>query len=264
MQLGKHIRLERFFNKRSGRAIIVPMDHGVTEGPLYGLGNVGATVRKVAQNGANAIVAHKGLAPYCRMADGDNISLVVHLSAGTGLSPCPNHKVLVTTVEEALRLGADGVSIHVNLGNEHDADMLRDFGRVAGVAQDWGMPLVAMIYARGSRIENEFDPKLVAHCARVGMELGADVVKVSYTGSAESFAQVTQNCAIPVLVAGGPKLDSDREVLQTVHDSLLAGGKGISFGRNVFSHPAPDKLMRSLAGLVHEDWSVEKALDAMR
>ncbi|MDL2266963.1 2-amino-3,7-dideoxy-D-threo-hept-6-ulosonate synthase [Desulfovibrio sp. OttesenSCG-928-G15] len=263
MQLGKQIRLERFFNKRSGRAIIVPMDHGVTEGPLRGLGDVGATVGKVAQNGANAIVAHKGLALYCRQAEGDNISLIVHLSAGTSLSPCPTHKVLVTTVEEALRLGADGVSIHVNLGNDHDADMLRDFGRVAGQAQAWGLPLLAMVYARGSRVENEFDPKLVAHCARVGMELGADVVKVSYTGSVESFAQVTQNCDIPVLVAGGPKLDSDQAVLQTVYDSLQAGGKGISFGRNVFSHPAPDRLMRSLSGLVHEGWDVQKALDAM-
>ena len=148
------------------------------------------TIVDMANSGADAVLMHKGLVRCGHRASGRDVGLIVHLSASTSLSPLSNSKTLVGTVEEAVRLGADGVSVHVNLGDTNEREMLADLGRVARSADEWGMPLLAMVYARGPRVDNEFDPAVVAHCARVGVELGADVVKVPYTGDMESFSDV--------------------------------------------------------------------------
>jgi class I fructose-bisphosphate aldolase len=263
MLLGKSVRMERIINRNTGRAIIVPMDHGVSVGPIYGLVDLPGTVNKVAEGGADAVLMHKGLPRCTHRGYGKDVGLIVHLSASTSVATLPNAKSLVATVEDALRLGADGVSVHVNLGDETERHMLEDLGRVTSRAMEWGMPVLALVYARGPKIDNEFAPGIVAHCARVGMELGADLVKVNYTGDMDSFADVCEACCVPVLIAGGPKLDSTRELVQVVHDSVRAGGAGLSMGRNVFQHARPDMLMKALHGVVHEDWDVEQAMDVL-
>ncbi|WP_457572456.1 2-amino-3,7-dideoxy-D-threo-hept-6-ulosonate synthase [Desulfovulcanus sp.] len=260
MHLGKAIRLERIFNRNTGRTIIVPLDHGVTVGPIFGLVDLRETVDKVAEGGANAVLMHKGLPRCSHRGHGRDVGLIIHLSASTALSPFPNAKTLVGTVEDALRLGADAVSVHLNLGDETERDMLRDVGEITSRANEWGMPVLAMVYARGTKIENEFDPEVVAHCARVGEELGADVVKVPYTGTPDSFEKVVNACCIPVVIAGGPKMNNDRDILQMVHDSVAAGGAGLSVGRNIFQHKNPTLIVKALAEIVHEEASVEEAL----
>jgi class I fructose-bisphosphate aldolase len=258
--IGKRIRLERIFNRNTARTIIVPMDHGVTVGPIAGLEDIRDTVTKMAEGGANAGLVHKGCVTCGHRASGRDFGCIVHLSAGTCLSPFPNVKRLVSSVEEAIRIGADGVSVHVNLGDETEGQMLADLGRTAESAAYWGMPLLAMVYARGPKVQDEYDPDIVAHCARVGMELGADVVKVNYPGDPEAFARVVRGACIPVVIAGGPKLDSTRDLLQMVHDSLAAGGSGLSVGRNVFQHEDPVSLVRALNAIVHENAGVDDAL----
>ncbi|NDV19380.1 fructose-bisphosphate aldolase [Pseudodesulfovibrio sp. JC047] len=260
MHIGKAIRLERIFNRNTGRTIVIPMDHGVTVGPIDGLVNMRDAVGKVVDGGANAVIEHKGLVRCGHRAQGRDIGLIVHLSASTSLSPFPNAKTLVASVEDAVRLGADAVSIHCNLGDETEAAMLNDFGKMASDAANWGMPLLAMVYARGPKIPNEFDANVVAHCARVGTELGADVVKVPYTGDIDTFAHVCDSCCIPVVIAGGPKLDNTTDFLQMVHDSIKAGGAGLSVGRNVFQHKNPTRLVEALNMIVHEDKTVAAAL----
>ncbi|MBE9566139.1 MAG: class I fructose-bisphosphate aldolase family protein, partial [Proteobacteria bacterium] len=190
---------------------------------------------------------------------GRDIGLIVHLSAGTSLSPDPNAKVPVCTVDEAIKLGADAVSIHVNVGAETDADMLRDFGEVSQSCMIWGMPLLAMVYTRGPKIESEYDVKYVKHAARLGAELGADIVKVNYTGSPESFREVIAGCPIPVLIAGGEKVETDEELLRMVAGSLEAGGAGASIGRNAFQHADPEGMVRAISMVVHEGASVEES-----
>lgn len=261
MHVGKTIRLERIFNRNTNRTIIVPMDHGVSVGPLPGLVNIRETVTRLVAGGANAGLVHRGLVATGRRGEGADFGLILHLSSSTCLSPFPNAKALTATVEDAIRLGADAVSIHVNLGDETEARMLADFGAVASSAANWGMPLLAMIYARGAKIDDEYHPEVVAHCARVGMELGADVVKVPYTGRPETFAKVTDGVGIPVVIAGGPKMGSVRDFLQMVHDSILAGGAGLSVGRNVFQHEAPEKLLGALKAIVHEGAGVDAAME---
>ncbi len=260
MNIGKRIRMQRIVNRENGRTVIVPLDHGLSAGPMPGIVDMHDTVSKVADGGANAVVMHKGMTSAGSRDHGRDIGLLIHLSASTGISPHANSKVLVGTVEDALRLGADGVSVHVNLGDEDEGRMLADLGRIASEADAWGMPVLAMIYARGPKVTNEYDPDLIAHCARVGAELGADIVKVAYTGDLHSFADAIAGCRVPVVIAGGPKLDSTEAFLRMVQDSLKAGASGLSVGRNIFQHPDPAALCRALSGIVHKDWSLEQAL----
>jgi class I fructose-bisphosphate aldolase len=258
--IGKRIRMERIVNRNTGKTVIVPMDHGISLGPIEGLRDMKRAIQNVAEGGANAIVEHKGLVVEGHRRKGKDIGLIIHLSASTSLSPYPNVKTLVCSVEEAIKLGADAVSIHVNLGNGQEKEMLKDFGRVSYEARMWGMPLLAMIYPRGEKIRDEFDVNAVKHAARVGNEMGADIVKVSYTGSVETFKEVVSGCAVPVVIAGGPKMDSDREILEMVQGSIQAGGAGVSIGRNVFQHKAPTRIVRAISAIVHDGAGVEDAL----
>jgi class I fructose-bisphosphate aldolase len=258
--VGKKIRMERVLNRNTGNTVIVPMDHGMTVGPIPGIIDMKEAIEQVTRGGANAIVEHKGLVEKGHRQGGRDIGLIVHLSASTTLGPNPNAKTLICTVEEAIKLGADAVSIHVNLGNGDEKEMLKDFGRIANDARTWGMPLLAMIYPRGEKIKNPYDPDVIKHAARVGDEMGADIVKVSYTGSPESFRKVTEGCGIPVVIAGGEKMSSDLDILEMVKGAVEAGGAGVSIGRNIFQHANPTRMVMAMSEIVHEKKSVREAL----
>ncbi|WP_022847214.1 MULTISPECIES: 2-amino-3,7-dideoxy-D-threo-hept-6-ulosonate synthase [unclassified Desulfurobacterium] len=259
MKIGKAIRLERIINRETGKTVIIPMDHGVSMGPIPGIINIRESIDKVANGGANAIIIHKGLVRHGHRKRGKDVGLIIHLSASTSLSPKPNTKVIVCSVEEAIKIGADGVSVHVNLGDINEDKMLEDFGAIAESCLEWGMPLIAMMYARGEGIKNPFDPDVVAHCARVAAELGADIVKVAYTGDTETFRKVVEGCPIPVVIAGGPKMSNDMEILEMVEGAMKAGGAGVSIGRNAFQHEDPEKIVRAISLIVHEGKTAKEA-----
>ncbi|UCF01220.1 MAG: class I fructose-bisphosphate aldolase family protein [Deltaproteobacteria bacterium] len=257
--LGKQIRMERIIDRNTNRTVIVPMDHGVSSGPIYGITDLRDAIEQVVRGGANAIVEHKGMVGAGHRRSGKDVGLIVHLSASTSLSPYPNTKTLVCTVEEALRLGADAVSIHVNIGDDMERQMLSDFGMVSSRAREWGIPLLAMIYPRGEKITNEYDPGVLKHAARLGAELGADIVKISYSGSVDSFREVIAGCRVPVVIAGGEKMESDRQILEMVRGAIDAGGSGVSIGRNIFQHQDPTRMVGAISMIVHEEATVEQA-----
>ena len=262
--VGKKIRLERIIDRNSGRTVIIPMDHGVTVGPIEGLGDMRTTVSKIVAGGANAILMHKGIVHAGHRGGGRDIGLIIHLSGGTSMSPDPNAKELVCTVEEAIKLGADAVSVQINLGANTDKEMLGQLGCVSGKCLEWQMPLVAMMYTRGQKIKNEYDVNNIKHAARVAAELGADIVKVVYTGSVESFKEVVDGCPVPVVIAGGPKMDSDEDIFKMVEGALKAGAKGVSIGRNVFQHKKPEKMVAAMCEMVHNGASVKKAIALLK
>jgi predicted phospho-2-dehydro-3-deoxyheptonate aldolase len=233
---GKTIRMRRIFDQGTGKTVIVPMDHGISLGPVKGIEDIRSTVDKLAEGGASAIVIHKGLVPFAGPSVGSRLGLIVHISASTSMSPDPNLKVLVARADDAAALGADAVSIHCNLGGDDEDRMVADFGSVADRCRELGMPLLAMCYPRGKNVKSAFDVEAVKHCARLSAELGADVVKTSYTGSIDTFKQVVKGTPIPVVIAGGPKMGSDAELLTMVSEAMTAGAKGVSIGRNVFQH----------------------------
>lgn len=259
LNIGKSVRMERIMNRNTGKTVIVPMDHGVSVGPIQGLIDMSKTVNMVADGGANAVIGHIGLPRYGHRQYGKDIGLILHLSASTTLSPSPNKKVLVNTVENALRFGADGVSIHINIGDDEESQMLQDFGKIAVECSYWGMPLIAMMYPRGKKIKNENDVGVVKVAARVGAELGADFVKTNYTGDPDSFAEVVEGCPAPVLIAGGSKL-REMEMFETIEGAMKAGAKGLSIGRNVFQHKNPKQFVKAACAIVHENITAKEAL----
>ncbi len=262
--LGKQIRLERISCRNSGNFVIIPMDHGVTSGPITGLQDISKTVNDVAEGGATAVLMQSGLVPAAHRGFGKDLGLIVHLSASTNLGDTEDRKVLVSTVEDSIKLGADAVSMHVNLGGPNEPEMLEDLGRVSSQCKLWGIPLLAMMYYRGFRVSNPFDVETVAHCARAAAELGADLVKVNYTGDQDSFKEVVKGATIPVVIAGGPKTDSDFEILKMVEDSINAGGRGVSMGRNIFQHENTQKITSAVSSIVLNGYSAEEAMKQLR
>jgi fructose-bisphosphate aldolase/2-amino-3,7-dideoxy-D-threo-hept-6-ulosonate synthase len=259
MDSGKRRRLKRIF-RDDGRTVIVPMDHGVTDGPIAGLVRMQDIIDELLDGKVDAVLVHRGIA---KNVDVGKAGLIVHLSGITRLSPDPNNKVQVCSVEEALRIGADAVSVHINVGAKQEDKMLVKLGSVADDCDKYGVPLLAMMYPRGPKIKDEHAVDAVAHAARLGAELGADIIKTNYTGDIESFKDVIQGCPVPVIIAGGPKVETVRDVLQMVHDSIKAGGSGLSIGRNVFQNEHPTSMVKSLSSIVHHSASVEEALKIM-
>ncbi|MBO4348765.1 MAG: 2-amino-3,7-dideoxy-D-threo-hept-6-ulosonate synthase [Candidatus Methanomethylophilaceae archaeon] len=256
---GKSIRMERITDRKTGNAVIVPMDHGVSVGPLDGLIDMRKTVDEVSNGGATAVLMHKGLIRYSYRQSGRDVGLIMHLSASTDLGPNRNSKVQITTIEEAIKYGADAVSIHINFGSEDEPSMLEQAGKISEQCTDWGMPLIIMAYPRGPEIKNSFDPEAIAHCARAASEIGADLVKVSYTGDIDTFRDVCKGALAPVLIAGGPQMGSDLEILNMVHDSMEAGGRGVSIGRNVFQNRNVRGITKAISSIVLDGFSVEEA-----
>ncbi|WOF17215.1 class I fructose-bisphosphate aldolase family protein [Methanoplanus sp. FWC-SCC4] len=258
--IGKAIRLERIMNRNTERTVIIPMDHGFTLGQIEGLGDMAKVISEVSDGGANAIVLHKGMVKAGHRKHGRDIGLIVHLSASTALNPDPDDKVIVCTVEEAIALGADAVSIHINLGASHESKMIEEAGRISKKCAKWGMPLLIMIYPRGKGIDPT-SPVAIGHCVRVAEELGADLIKTSYTGDPESFRRITSSCSVPVLVAGGEKA-GDLETLKTVSEAISAGCAGVALGRNSFQREKPSEFIRALCAVVHEEKTPEEALNS--
>ncbi|MFX1275778.1 MAG: 2-amino-3,7-dideoxy-D-threo-hept-6-ulosonate synthase [Promethearchaeota archaeon] len=258
MDIGKSIRMQRIMNRDSKRTIVIPMDHGLTVGTIKGLEDMAKMVDNVALGGANAVLMHSGMVGAGHRESGKDIGLIIHLSGATNLNINPNRKVLVCSVERALKIGADGVSIHINIGADEEPEMLQDAQKVVEKCREWGMPLLAMMYPRGTKIKNEHEPEVVNIATRAGAELGADIVKTNYTGDIDSFKEIVKGAHIPVIIAGGPKMDTTRELLQMVYDSIQAGGSGVAFGRNVFQAEDPTLIVSAIAKIVHKNYTVEE------
>ena len=256
MEIGKERRLRRIF-RVDKKTVIVPMDHGVTVGPIKGIVNMQSIIDKLIVGGTDSVVVNRGMA---KCVDTGNVGLIVHLSGSTFLCPDPNNKVQICSVADAIRLGANAVSVHVNVGAKEEPQMLQTLGEVACECDNFGMPLLAMMYPRGPNIKDAHAVDVVAHAARLGAELGADIIKTNYTGEPESFKTVIESCPVPVIIAGGPKAETSRDVLQMARDSVTVGAAGLSIGRNIFQHNDPTRMVKALSNIVHDYATVADAL----
>lgn len=257
--IGKALRMRRLM--KSSRIILTPLDHGVGIGPIKGLESMAQTVSNMREGGADSVLVHKGVVKSISDSIG-GMGLVVHCSAATSISTEPNDKVLVCSVEEAIALGADAISVHVNLGAESEKEMLADFAGISNACAEYGMPLLAMMYVRGHDAKES--PENIAIAARCAYELGADIIKVPYTGSRETFEKVVKGVDVPVAIAGGAKSNDERQVLQSIRDALDAGAAGVSIGRNIFQHAQPVRMLHAIGAIVHKDKGVDDAMAVLR
>jgi 2-amino-4,5-dihydroxy-6-oxo-7-(phosphonooxy)heptanoate synthase len=247
----RQVRLRRLYPHGGQRMLVVPLDHSITTGPITAGAALNHMVGQLASNGVDAIVLHKGSLRHVDHTWFTETSLIVHLSASTVHASDPNAKYLVANVEESLRLGADAVSVHVNLGSMDEARQISDLATVSEACDQWNVPLLAMVYPRGPHIANPQDPDLVAHAVTLAADLGADIVKTVHVGSVAAMADITRACPIPVIVAGGPPLNNPVELRRYVLDALRGGAGGVAMGRNIFQAADPGATARMIADLVH-------------
>jgi 2-amino-4,5-dihydroxy-6-oxo-7-(phosphonooxy)heptanoate synthase len=257
------MRLRRLYRHSDRGLLVVPLDHSVTSGPIVAAGELDGLVGLVGAAGADAVVLHKGALRYVDPRRFDSVSLIVHLSASTAHAPDPDAKYLVGGVEEALRLGADAVSVHVNLGSRTEARQIADLAAVADACDRWNLPLLAMVYPRGPKVAESGDARLVAHAAMIAADLGADLVKTVFPGTAEAMSRVTRACPVPVLVAGGPADHQDRgtdELLDRVGAAMRGGAGGAAIGRHIFQAADAGAVTRKVADMIHNGYEPMGAL----
>lgn len=256
---GCELRLRHIM--RDGKMLCIPMDHGISNGPIAGIEDPHSVISSCDGAGLTSIIINKGIIRTLQRPP--NVGILVHFSASTSLSPHPNRKMITGTVEEAVRLGADGVSLHINVGGKEEPEMLEQLGATATQCHEWGMPLLAMMYPRGENVKNPHDAETVAHASRIGAECGADIVKTLYTGDPDSFRRVIKSTPVPVVIAGGPKAKTDAEILTMTSDAMGAGAAGVTFGRNIFAHSTPSKMVAALADIIFDSRSAAEAAERL-
>jgi fructose-bisphosphate aldolase/2-amino-3,7-dideoxy-D-threo-hept-6-ulosonate synthase len=255
MDAGTAARLERIGT--DGKYVIVPMDHGITLGAVTGLADIESTIDAVTRGGADAVLTQKGIAPRVH-PNKNGKGYVVHLNASTSIGPDNDDKRLTGTVKEAVRAGADAVSFHINVGSEYEREQLEELAEITDDADEFGVPVLAMAYARGPGVD-EHDAENLGHAVRLAEEVGSDVVKTAYSGDAESFERVVESTRLPVVIAGGEP-EGDRATLEAVRGAMDAGAAGVSMGRSVFQHDDPEAITRAISAVVHDGSSAEDAL----
>ena len=245
---GKSIRLRRIFPTAVRRLFSVPLDHALSMGPIEGLEELAPLARELQDGGADLLIVTKGavreLAPVLR----PSTLLGIHVSASTSLGPSSHHKRLVGTAEEAVGLGADLLSVQVNFGVAEEGDMLSDLGTAVDQCRALGLPLLCMAYVKKA---NGGTPDELRHAARAAADLGADIVKTSWPGSAGEYARLCRTTPVPVLIGGGVRLDDDAAFLGIVEESVRAGGAGICIGRNLFQRRPVLPLAQRIAAILH-------------
>lgn len=256
MVSGHQIRLARILRK--GRMLCIPMDHGISNGPIEGLGDPTSTIYRCESHGLTSVIINKGILKT--MPKPTRIGILVHFSSSTALSLAPNRKMLTGTVKEAVALGADGVSLHINIGGKEEPEMLEQLGQISDQCHKWNMPLLAMMYPRGENIKNPHDPDIVGHVSRIGAECGADIVKTVYTGDIDSFSNIVKTTPVPIVIAGGPKAKTDLDILQMTEDAMTAGAIGVTYGRNIFAHKTPEKMVDALAAIIFRKETAKEAM----
>lgn len=261
-KVGKEIRLSRIFG-RDGKALIVAMDHAYIFGPIEGLEDPGKLIREVIAGGADAILTTYGVIKRFHDLMKGRVGIILRLDGGGSKYAIQDWEKVVSwdllyTVEDAVKLGADAVINMVLLGAPCEPMCLKIAARIAAECEEWGMPFASEIVPVGKL--SSTDPEVIAVAARIGAEYGADMIKTDYTGDVESFRRVVESCPVPVLIAGGPKMETSRQVLTTVKEAIEAGGAGIFFGRNIFQYKDPRAMTRALRKIIHEDASVDEAM----
>lgn len=239
---GKIRRLGRILRGPEKRCLCVPMDHGLWIGAVEGIVNPRQITREVLAGGATSVLLNPGF--YCEVSDliEPHIGLIIRVSATTTLSPKVHQEVLFVGVEKAITLDADAVAVTINVGAEGDLDTLAVVGKLIDDCERWGMPVLAeMLPAK-----DPYDAVQIAHSARIAFEMGAAIVKTNYSGNPDSFRTVIEAAPIPVVIAGGPKVESEELILEIVRGAIAAGAAGVAIGRNVWQCRQPRAMLHRM------------------
>lgn len=241
----------------NGRALIVAMDHARTHGHIDGLEDPGKVIDAVCDAGADGIMTSFGIVKAYRNRMLGRVKVTMRLDGGPSLFRedwlANTDWSLLHTVEEARLLGVDGVCLMLFMGIQVELQTMEIVAETAGDCLRANMPLmVEALPGKCERIPNPLDSHAMAAACRLAFEHGADYAKTYYTGSVEGFRKVVENTPVPVLIAGGARMDTDLAALQVVEGAMAAGAVGVVFGRNIWQHKSPAGMVRALRAVIHD------------
>lgn len=254
MDSGKTLRWRRFVAPGASHCLIVPIDHGLTLGPLDGIQSVADMSRWIGHPAITGVVVHKGIAQ--RLGERGVLAhggVMVHLNGMSSLAPDPDHKELLTGVETAMRLGADAVSLQVNFDGSADAHNLSMLGSVVDSASGYGLPVLTMLYDKVGDPNPTAARARLRHWMRSAVELGTDAIKIGPPERPEEMAALIDGLAddVKILVAGGDMVD-DETIAAMAQAARAAGAAGMCVGRNVFGRPDPGPFLDRLDAVLRD------------
>ena len=247
---------------KNGKGMLLAYDQGFEHGPSTDFNDKNIDpnyILDIAVKGQfTGIVLHKGIAE--KYYNG-KVPLIVKLNGKTNLPKGEPLSSQVCSMEEAMSLGAKGVGYTIYLGSAHENIMLQEFGEIQEEAHEEGIPAIAWIYPRGEAVKNDTAPEIVSYAARAGLEIGADAVKIKYTGDSHTFQWAVRSAGVvKVFMSGGPKAPTDEIFLGQVKGAMDAGATGLAVGRNVWQHSDPVKIASVLREIIFNGREVDRAL----
>lgn len=254
MPWGMKNRLSQLI-KPNGRCMFLPIDHGYFQGPTTNLEKPGKTIQPILEY-SDALFCTRGVLRSC-IDPVNSKPIILRVSGCTSMvGEDLANESLTTSLEEAVRLNASGLGISVFIGSKYEHQTLLNLSTLVNEAERYGIPVMA-VTAVGREMEKR-DARYLALCCRIAAELGARVVKTYWC---ENFEKVTNGCPVPVVMAGGPKVNSDLEVFEFVHDGMQKGSIGVNLGRNIWQNEYPVAMIKALRAIIHENATTKQAND---
>ncbi|HMK33277.1 MAG TPA: 3-hydroxy-5-phosphonooxypentane-2,4-dione thiolase, partial [Nitrosopumilaceae archaeon] len=246
-------RLARIIKPHSGRGVMLAVDHGYFLGPTERLEVPRKTIQPLLPY-ADSLMLTRGVL-RTSVDERYPIPIVLRVSGGSSIigKDLSNEKI-TTSIKEAIRLNATALALSIFVGAQHEHDSLVNLGKLVDEGEEYGMPVLA-VTAVGKELEKR-DARYLALSCRIAAEFGAHVVKTYYC---ENFEKVVNSCPVPVIIAGGPKLDSELDALQLTYDALQAGAVGVDMGRNIWQSDYPVPMIKAVRALVHQRVTVKEA-----
>ena len=252
MDWGMENRLAQLIQS-DGRCLFLPIDHGYFQGPTRKLERPGETIEPLLPY-ADAIFVTRGVL-RSSIDPANTKPIILRVSGGTSMvGKDLADEGITTSMEEAIRLNVAAVGISIFVGSDYEKESLLNLAKLVDEGEKYGIPVMA-VTAVGKELEKR-DARYLALSSRIAAELGARVVKTYWC---EDFDKVTNGCPVPVVMAGGPKVDTEREVFEFVHDGIQKGAIGVNLGRNIWQHEHPVTMIKALRAIIHDSASVDEA-----
>ncbi|MCD6248324.1 MAG: 3-hydroxy-5-phosphonooxypentane-2,4-dione thiolase [Hadesarchaea archaeon] len=255
MDWGMKNRLSQLIQP-DGRAMFLPIDHGYFQGPTYRLEEPGKTIEPLLPY-ADAIMLTRGILRSC-IDPAKSKPIILRVSGGTSMARKDelDQEGITTSVKEAIRLNASAVSMSIFVGAPNEHQTLLNLSNLVNECEEYGIPVMA-VTAVGTELEKR-EARYLALACRIAAELGARVVKTYYCR--EGFEKVVRGCPVPIVMAGGPKVESELEVFEFVHDGIQKGAIGVNLGRNIWQHDHPVAMAKAIRAIIHEDATPKEAM----
>jgi putative autoinducer-2 (AI-2) aldolase len=255
MDWGMKNRLSRLIQK-DGKALFLPIDHGYFQGPTHGLEHPEETIKPIIQY-ADGLMLTRGVLRNC-IDPSIEKPIIMRVSGAVSVvgEDLANESV-VTSIEEILRLNASAVSMSVFVGTKYENKSLSNLAKLVDECEEYGIPVMA-VSAVGKELEKR-EARYLALAARISAEIGARVVKTYYCK--ENFEKVVDGCPVPVVMAGGPKTETQKEVFDFVYDGMQKGAIGVNLGRNIWQTQYPVASIKAIRAIIHEGYNPQEADD---